>query len=356
MKRMRSHLIFAVVALLFIAMLVYVMCCRQGTVVDIEDMMPVDSTEIERVMQDSLDRVYSDSLTRVYKPEYKLMDTIVCMSEAIREKKNPDYSGFYWKWLRDCNMQIGRYLRVKGMYRGRLYASDTMAAIDSVDRFVDLYLSGHDTQGDMNACSGVHWVIQFLRTMEYYQLVYNRRSDAAYRRAVYRDYRHWFWTSETFSYFFYEVLQGGDQYSGTMSPGEVAWASNYFCLMQRYWLNEELKMLDGKKSRIMDRYQTVAATDFAKEKQRYMRREQRGWDDAFDKKREGARIAAACDSLTHVFDRWMCCRDNLELTIRDRQLSAAFHNSTRRIRWYMYQLWQKDMEVRSVMPELDHNS
>ena len=71
------------------------------------DSLQEDSFEREMAVRDSIDSVTSGSIKNRYLAEYMLMDTIISMSQVIREKNDKDYSGYYWQWLRDCNMQVG---------------------------------------------------------------------------------------------------------------------------------------------------------------------------------------------------------------------------------------------------------
>lgn len=362
MKRNLNNMAFVAVAALFVCGIVHSFSCGHGimrhhaasSVMDsaMGDSLQEDSFEREMVVRDSIDSVTSDSIKNRHLAEYTLMDTIISMSQTIREKTDRDYSGCYWQWLRDCNIQMGVYLRTKGIYHGRLYYTDVTAALDSVDNFVNIYLGRDDSQSGMNVTAEVKWVIDYLRTEEVYQLILHRMVDADDRQAVYRDYQNWFWTTEVLANFYYQVIEGGDQGSGSMSSMDVAYASLSFSRMHRFWLQEELKQLHGQRSLIGKDYQKINRMDFEKEKKWYIRRETSNSDGDVQRKMDAERVAYASDSLIRVFYRWMDCRDSIENTIADKKRSRLFHKSTTRIKWYMYQLWRNRMDANKVMPEL----
>jgi hypothetical protein len=360
MRRYFNHIAFAVLDVLFVAAIVYAAKDEHGVVHRTAEQVSVDSADMDSVAMDSMDmefaredsirQAYNDSVVRAHQAESDLMDTIVGMSQTIREKEDRDYSGYYWQWAKDCNRQIGIYLRKKGLYHGRLYLHDVEVAVDSVKHFVDEYTGYSMTQGDMNFDAGVNWDLSFLLTMQSYQQLLHARNDADYRCAIYRDYQHWYWTSEAVTQFYYQVIEGGDYGAGSIAPMEIAGISQDFCRLHRYWLDEELRVQKGMKRYKYIAYRDVSTNDLEREKKRYIRERIEYSDGDAARMMETNRITEASDSLIHVFGRWMTCRDSIESTIMDKSVRKMFHQSTRRIKWNMLMLWKNGMDSEKLIP------
>lgn len=349
---------FAIVAALFIVGIIYAITCPQvcyrppvcGLVAqsDSDNSQEEDSIELYIQQHDSICRATADSIKSKHLAEYTLMDSIISMSQAIREKTDPDYSGYYWQWMRSCNIQIGIYLREKGLYHGRLYIRDAFAALDSVDHFIDIFSGSDMSQAAMNETAEMKWVIDHLRTEETYQLLYYKMRDRHDRSAVYHDYQNWFWTTEAITNFYYQAIQGGDEGSGSMSSMELAYTALSISKLHRFWLNEELKVLEGKPTLIGNHYRKITGRDFEEEKKRYIQEGTKYDNDNAQRNIDKNRICNASDSLIHVFNRWMTYREHLDKTLKDKVVEKIFSNSTQRIRWNMYQLWQKHFDADKV--------
>lgn len=350
-KKILSQWAFAFVVALFLGGIIYAVRVdlKNAHRKDMHASCDVDSSAMEAALSDSLYRSRCDSLMNRHRQEYLLMDTIVKMSQAIREKECGDYSRYYWKWLQDCNVQIGSYLRRMGRYHGLLYYSDMENALDSVDTFVDVFMGDATTQGDMNTYAEVCWVLDFLRTEEVYQLLMHNNSVQKYRNAVFRDFQYWFWTTEALSFFYYEVIEGGDEGSGTMAPMELAYMQRSISRLHRKGLLDDLRALYGKNPGVGKTYGTVTMRDFEMQKRKYVDESNRFSLSKLERKRRVDRVVVASDSLIHEFGRWMAWRDSVESSIADEQKKMVLHRSTQRIRWNMYLLFKNDFEVSRIL-------
>lgn len=279
------------------------------------------------------------------------MDTIINMSETIREKEDKDYSGYYWQWLCRCNMQIGAYLRVKKLYHGHLHYRDIMSAIDSVENFTDEYWGSDDTQSGMNCYEGAKWVLDFLRTMETYQLIIHSTDDEGLKNAWYRDYQNWYWTSEVLANYYYQVFLGGDSGSGSMSSMEVDGVSKGLCRLRRAWLMDDFYEMNGPKAISTIRYRNITMNDFETIKRRCLINRISSSDNQVQRNLDRERISDASDSLTHVLYRWIICREHIASDIVGKRQMPAFRHATQRIKWNVYCLLNNDMNVEKLMPK-----
>lgn len=355
MKFNWSNGFFAIIAAMFIVGIVYAVTYQQQSSKSIcSSAVPANSED--SLLEDSLDyfqcydtsyKASFDSVISKYRAEYTLMDTIISMSQSIREKSDKDYSGYYWQWMRNCNVQIGIYLRKKGRYHRRLYVSDAFAALDSVNHFIDVVANYDISQLAMNETAEIKWVIDYLRTEEIYQLLCYKMRNTNDQAVVYQDYRNWFWTSEAINNFYYKVIQGGESGHGSMSPMDLAYAALSISVWHRSCLQEELNALNGKYTKIGGHYRDIIRQDFEKEKKRYIQESKKYASGDSQKCLDKKRIVDASDSLINVFSHWIVCRDSLGKTLKNKKYVKIFSNSTQRIKWNMYQLWQNNFSVPS---------
>jgi hypothetical protein len=359
-KQIFNNLLFTIVAAIFCAGIIYAVATyhkvsRNGnstyqTDSAYADSIYNDSIDREYLREDSIDSVRTDSIRMCHHKEYALLDTIICMSETIRGKVDKDYSGYYWQWLCRCNMQIGIYLREKGLYHGNLHYRDISAAIDSVDHFAGLYLGSDMSQSGMNCYCGTKWVLDFLRTMEVYQIIIHACHDKEVKRAWYQDYQNWYWTSEVLSYYYYQVFLGGDQGSGTESPMDVAETSMSASKLHRMWLLNDNWVLNGRKSMPLIKYKDVTRRDFENMKKKQLKCLIYPSDDKIQQNLDRERITEASDSLSHVLFRWIECRNRIERTITDNKKAKIYHHATQRIKWNIYALLNNKMDADKLMP------